>query len=260
MKPFLAAVLVATAMVPLSARAEQAAPRCDAPLDAVRLAHPLSRIAQKLTAGEPITIVAIGSSSTAGAGASTPAASYPSRLAVELKQHFPNHSITVINRGVNGEEVGDMLKRFDAAVVDAKPDLVLWQLGTNSVIRDRTFIDHSEAIREGLKKIRSTGADVVLIDPQFVPKVIAKREEAEKMVALISAMAKRENVDLFRRFELMRRWVQVDRLGFEAFVFTDGLHLNDWSYACMAKGLGVAIAEAAKRPVVSATAAHHLVP
>ena len=28
--------------------------------------------------------------------------------------------------------------------------------------------------------------------------------------------------------------------------------LNDWGYACMAKGLGMAIAEAAQRPIVSA--------
>jgi hypothetical protein len=30
--------------------------------------------------------------------------------------------------------------------------------------------------------------------------------------------------------------------------------MNDWSYACLAKGLGLAIAEAATRPVVSASA------
>lgn len=270
-KPLLVATLAAgivlpfgaraeQAALPLTARAGQAAPRCNVPLDLVRLAHPLSRVAQKLAAGEPITIVAIGSSSTAGAFASSPAASYPSRLAVELKQLFPKQSITVINRGVNGEEVEDMLRRFDAAVVDAKPDLVLWQLGTNSVIRAHTSFDHSAAIREGLKKIRAIGADVVLIDPQFVPKVIAKKDDAATMVTLISTTAKRENVDLFRRFEVMRRWLEVDHLAFETFVAPDGLHLNDWSYACMAKGLGMAISEAAKRPVVSATAAQHLMP
>ncbi len=52
----------------------------------------------------------------------------------------------------------------------------------------------------------------------------------------------------------MKRWSEVDRLPFETFVTSDGLHLNDWSYACMAKGLGIAIAEAAQRPVLSATA------
>ena len=98
----------------LPARAQAPKSGCNVSLDQVRLANPLPRFAHKLASEELITIVAIGSSSTAGAGASSAAASYPNRLAVELKKHFPNNSITVINRGVGGEEVGDMLKRFDS--------------------------------------------------------------------------------------------------------------------------------------------------
>ena len=86
---------------------------CSAPAEFARLDHPLRRTAQRLAGGEPLTIVAIGSSSTAGAGASSPAASYPSRLAVELRQRFPGQDITVLNRGVNGEETHDMIARFD---------------------------------------------------------------------------------------------------------------------------------------------------
>ena len=259
MKRTTVAALFAALALPLSARAETPALTCDTPLDLIHLANPLSHVAQKLTAGAPITIVAIGSSSTAGAGASSPAKTYPSQLAVELKKQFPYNSITVLNRGANGEEVADMLRRFDKAVVAAKPDLVLWQLGTNSVIRDHMFNDHGAAIRDGLNKIRSTGADVVLIDPQFAPKVIVK-SEAEHMVELIAETAKVENVDLFRRFDVMKRWREDDHMAFESFVSPDGLHMNDWSYACMAKGLSVAIAEAAQRPVMSAKAMAHLVP
>jgi acyl-CoA thioesterase I len=251
MKRTTVAALLAALALPLSARAETPALTCDTPLDLIRLANPLSHVAQKLTDGAPITIVAIGSSSTAGAGASSPAKSYPSQLAVELKKQFPNNSITVLNRGANGEEVADMLRRFDKAVVAAKPDLVLWQLGTNSVIRDHMFNDHGAAIRDGLNKIRAIGADIVLIDPQFAPKVIAK-SEAEHMVELIAETAKVENVDLFRRFDVMKRWHEADHMAFESFVSPDGLHLNDWSYACMAKGLSLAIADAAERPVLSA--------
>jgi lysophospholipase L1-like esterase len=165
----------------------------------------------------------------------------------------------MLNRGVNGEEIGDMLARFDTSVITAKPDLVLWQLGTNSVIRGHQLGDHGLQIREGLAKIRAIGADVVLIDPQFAPKVITK-PDAEAMVALISSAAKQEDVDLFRRFEMMRHWRDVDHLTFETFVSPDGLHMNDWSYACMAKSLGNAIVEAAHRPVMSATALSHVVP
>ena len=242
----------------LSARAQAPASGCNISIDQVRLANPLPRFAHKLVSGKPITIVAIGSSSTAGAGASSAAASYPNRLAVELKQHFPNHPITVLNRGVGGEEIGDMLERFGTDVIATKPDLVLWQFGTNSVIRDDKLNNHDVAIREGLTKIRSTGADIVLIDPQFTPKVIVK-PEATRMVELIASTAKHEDVDLFPRFDVMRRWHEVDHLAFKTFVSPDGLHMNDWSYGCFAKGLGMAIAEAAQRPVVSAKAMSHLV-
>src|ERR1019366_3910379 len=259
MKRTTVAALLAVLALPLSARAETPALSCDTPLDLIRLANPLSHVAQKLAAGAPITIVAIGSSSTAGAGASAPAKTSPNQLAVELKRLFPTHPITVLNRGVGGEEVGDMLKRFDKAVVAAKPDLVLWQLGTNSVIRDEMFTDHGAAIRDVLKKIRAIGADVVLIDPQFVPKVIVK-PEVGPMVELIATTAKQEDVDLFRRFDVMKRWREIDHMAFESFVSPDGLHMNDWSYACMAKGLSLAIAEAAQRPVMSAKATSHMVP
>lgn len=246
--------LAAAVLLPAAARAD--APACQAPEEVLRLAAPLTHLSQKISGAEPITVVAIGSSSTAGAGASTPAASYPSRLEVELKTLFPRNAVTVINRGVNGEEVPDMLKRFDQAVVAPKPDLVLWQLGTNSVIRGHSSTGHDEMIRAGLRKIRATGADIVLIDPQYAPKVIAK-PEAGKMVDLIAAMAKSENVDLFRRFAVMKRWYDVEHMSFDKFVSPDGLHMNDWSYGCMAKMLGQAIAEAARRPILSATALSH---
>jgi len=242
--------------MPPTVRADQAAPPCNNPDELTRLASPLSRVARRIAAGKPITVVAIGSSSTAGAGASSPAGSYPSRLEVELKSQLRGHGVTVINRGVNGEEIADMLKRFDEAVVANKPDLVLWQLGTNSVIRDQSVSSNGALIRAGIRKVRAIGADVVLIDPQYAPKVIAK-PDAERAVEFLAATAKQENVDLFRRYDVMKRWYQVDRIGFDTFVAPDGLHLNDWSYACMARGLGQAIAEAAQRPVMSATAVHY---
>jgi len=258
-KTLTVAAVVAVLALSLTARAETPAPVCDTPLELIRFANPLSHFGQKLQSGAPITVVAIGSSSTAGAGASSPAKNYPNQLAVELRKRFPANSFVVINRGVNGEEIADMLKRFDDAVIAAKPDLVLWQLGTNSVIRDHMFTDHGAAIRGGLKRIRTIGAETILIDPQFVPRVIAKGE-AEHMVELIATTAKLENVELYRRFEVMKHWHDVDHIAFESFVSPDGLHLNDWSYTCMAHGLALAIAEAAQRPVMSATAAAHLLP
>jgi acyl-CoA thioesterase I len=212
---------------------------------------PLPHTARLLAEGKPIKIVALGSSSTYGAGASTSAAAYPSRLAEELIKHFPGHEFTVLNRGVSGEEIDDMLARLETAVIAEQPDLVLWQVGTNSVLRDKALEPHVALLHEGMVRLKATGADIVLIDPQYAPRVIAK-PSCEGMVSLIASVAKAEHVGVFHRFELMRHWYESDHLPFETFVSADGLHMNDWSYACLAKALGMAIAEAAARPTATA--------
>src|SRR5262245_34196569 len=53
---------------------------CAVASDLMRLDLPLTRVAQRLGNGDPVKIIAIGSSSTAGTGASSRAFSYPSRL------------------------------------------------------------------------------------------------------------------------------------------------------------------------------------
>src|SRR6476469_7616065 len=142
---------------------------CTVATDQVRFDFPLPRTARLLVSGLPIKIVALGSSSTYGAGASTRAACYPSRLAEELVRRFPGQKFTVLNRGVSGEDLSDMLARLDTAVIRQKPDLVLWQLGTNSVLDNKAVQPHASLLREGLARLRATGADVVLIDLQKRP-------------------------------------------------------------------------------------------
>jgi acyl-CoA thioesterase I len=238
--------------IPAAAPTTSARPSaCVVAADQARFDFPFPHTARRLARGEPIKIVALGSSSTYGAGASTSAAAYPSRLAEELAKHFPGHEFTVLNRGVNGEEITDMLARLETAVIAERPDLVLWQVGTNSVLRDLALEPHVAELHEGLVRLKATGADVVLIDPQYAPRVIAK-PTCDGMVSLIAATAKAERVGVFHRFELMRHWYETAHLPFEAFVSQDGLHMNDWSYACLAKALGMAIAEAMTRPTAIA--------
>jgi lysophospholipase L1-like esterase len=241
------AATASAATTPSAPTAAPAAPSvtCSAPTLANRLDQPLRRLAKRIASREPITIVAIGSSSTAGAGASSSAASYPSRLEVELKERFPHLSIRVLNRGVNGEEAPDMLARFDKAVLAEQPDLVLWQVGTNAVLRHHRLGPVATLIHEGLGRLKESGADVILMDPQFAPRVTAE-PDAERMVALIQNAAKGENVSVFHRFDVMRHWRDAN-IAFDTFVSPDGLHMNDWGYACVAKLLAHAIDDAATR-------------
>jgi acyl-CoA thioesterase I len=226
---------------------------CDGPSELVRLDRPLVHVGARLAAREPIKIVAIGSSSTAGAGASSPNASYPSRLAAELNRLYPEVPVVVLNRGVNGQDAAEMLTRFRQDVIDERPDLVIWQLGTNAALHDLPIEEIGKLIRQGIQEIKDAGSDILLVDPQFAPKVIAK-PDTEGMVQLIATTASSAKVNLFRRFAVMRHWHERSGMSFDTFTSPDGLHMNDWGYGCWAKLLCTAISDAAKRAITSANA------
>ena len=247
----LGGITAAVACISTPARAADRAYTCADRAHLGRLSQPLMRMRRLVSAGRAVTIMALGSSSTAGAGASVPAAAYPARLEAELRTRFPGVPITVVNRGVNGTEAADMLERFDRVASEDKPDVVLWQLGTNSVLRGHPIGAVDQFLTEGLMRMKALGADVVLIDPQFAPRVLERRD-AEAMVRVIAAASTSRSVDLFPRFEVMREWHEAEAIPFEAFLSPDQLHMNDWGYACFAKLLGAAMAEAATRSALSA--------
>ena len=91
--------------------------------------HGLSRFAQSLARGQA-KIVAIGSSTTAGEGNIK---AYPGRLLSFLQNEYPNAGIIMVNQGIGGQEAPVELQRFDTDVIAEKPDLVIWQVGTNAV-------------------------------------------------------------------------------------------------------------------------------
>jgi len=260
----LAAVLIAThppaqwrqaeapARVEAGGPPAASAPMCSAPPQLTRFTHRLPRLADRVAHRAPITIVAVGSSSTAGAGASSPAATYPARLEALLRERAAGAiPITVLNRGVGGEEIREMLARFDRDVIAPQPDLVLWQVGTNSVLHEHEIGGNGALLAGGLARLKATGADVVLINPQYAPKVLAHPAVAT-MVDLISATAKASNVQVFDRFAVMKDWRDTRAIPFEAFLSPDLLHMNDWGYDCIAQLLANAIADAAGRAPVSA--------
>ena len=130
-----------------------------------------------------------------------------------------------------------MMARFDKDVMAEKPDLVLWQVGANAVMRDRALAPEETLIRDGIERLKAAGTDVVLVDVQYTPAVIAK-PTAEPMVNLIATEAREHEISVFRRFDLMKDWHENRGLSFDAFSVADGLHMNDWGYACFAQLLG----------------------
>jgi lysophospholipase L1-like esterase len=211
---------------------------CLPPKGAAKSMGSLPRVAGKLAAGEPVVIVAFGSSSTAGYGSTSPEFTYPNRLAARLRRQYPSADITVINRGKGGEDAPEMMKRLQTEVIDMKPDLVIWQVGTNAVLRNLDPGETAKLVEDGVARIQAAGADLVLVDPQYSPRVNEHAESASRMVKLLGKVAQFRHVGVFPRFEVMRQWHENQALPIDSFVIADGLHMNDWGYACFAQLLG----------------------
>src|SRR6266481_2822033 len=198
----------------------------------------LPHVASKLASGQPVVIVAFGSSSTAGYGSSAPEFTYPNRLADQLRRQYPSANITVINSGRGGEDAPEMMTRLQSSVIDMHPDLVIWQVGTSAVLRNLDPTETANLVEDGIARIQAAGADLVLVDPQYSPRVTEHAESASQMVKLLSKVAELRHVGIFPRFEVMRDWHERQALPIDSFVIADGLHMNDWGYACFAQLLG----------------------
>ena len=219
--------------------------RCNVPESFIAQHVPLPRTAAKLHAGEPIKIVAIGSSSTEGIGASDPDNTYPARLADELERHWPEADVTVVNRGVGGERVKQMLARFDKDVFAEHPDLVIWQSGTNGALRDDKAAALRESVVAGVERLRAAGIDVVLMSPQYAPSFNRRQRNLLHVEAIRSA-GRQTGVAVFRRFEIMQYWLASGQITFDEMLSPDGLHLNDLSYGCVANQMAALIDHATR--------------
>jgi acyl-CoA thioesterase I len=216
-------------------------PSCAAPLALSAIDAALHRTASRVQAVKPLTIVAMGSSSTQGVGASASAMNYPSRLEQELKNRFPDFEIRVINHGVGGQDVPEELTRLGRDVIAEHPDLVIWQVGTNAVLRRDDLSADEELIGRGVALMKEHGIDVVLMDLQFAPRVLARPASAE-MEQIIAEVARHAHVGLFRRFEIMQQWEHTGQLAPATAIGPDGLHMTDASYGCLASQLAEALA------------------
>ena len=225
------------------------------PVEPIPFEYGLTRFAQSVRGRAKI--VAIGSSSTAGHGGIQP---YPERLLSFLQAQYPKAEITMVNRGIGGQEAPLEFQRFDTDVIAEKPDLVIWQVGTNAIWQSPnskppppSFDETTSAIRDGLVKLRNeTQADVILMDLQYVPAVLtpAKKDKAIAMVAAISELARDAGVNVFRRFAFMKDLSEVEQVSFDRMVDPADehrLHDSDWVAHRVAWAMKLAIVDGVEK-------------
>ena len=207
---------------------------------------PLPRTVERLRIGGRLRVLAIGSSSTAGIGASSPSKTYPSQLEDILERAFKGLDVSIVNRGVSGEVAAMTSERLKTQVALENPDLVLWQVGTNDALAHVPVESFVATIRDTIGWLKNHKIDVVLVGLQFTQR-LARDEHYAVIRGNLHKTAVAENVLLVRRFEAMEF---LERAKSEPMVSDDGLHLNDLGYHCMAEHIARAVVVSAFRSAV----------
>lgn len=109
-------------------------------------------------AQEPLTLVALGDSLTAGYNLPSSAA-FPNVLEAALRER--GHNVNVINAGVSGDTAAGGLARLDWSVPD-DADGVIVALGANDMLRGFDPAVTKEAIDTIVSRLKERGTDVLL--------------------------------------------------------------------------------------------------
>ena len=216
-------------------------PVCDPHPELVGFRHPLPHFQRSLKRQRKTRVVAMGSSSTAGANDVLP---YPARLEFLLRQSRFGRLIDVVNRGIGGQEAPEELSRFECDVIAENPALVIWQVGTNAVFHNDCYnLDEVEkAIEIGLDLLSELPTDVVLVDLQYTAEIVSdpvKRALCDDVEKRIARVAARADINLFSRWTLMQAWLAAATLRLEDLDdrHQPYLHMSEWATACMTEAL-----------------------
>jgi acyl-CoA thioesterase I len=193
----------------------------------------------KVRVGLPNDILAIGSSSTEGIGASSPANSYPARLEAELEKQT-GADFDVKNAGVGGELAAKTLDRLKSALKSGWARLVIWQVGTNDAIVGVDETVFRATVQAGIAAANAAGVPMMLIGPQFTLKT-PDPVRYERFVRIVDDIGAADHVPVLSRYALMKSWSIKSAKALSAFLSGDGLHMSDLGYRCLAHALAEAL-------------------
>ena len=145
-------------------------------------------------AAEPIRLLAIGDSLTAGYGLATDE-SFPVQLETALRDR--GYDVTVINAGVSGDTTAGGLARLEWALSDT-PDLVLVELGANDGLRGLDPNDTWRNLAAMLETLSERGMPTLLAGMYAPPNL--GREYGEVFNALYPELAEAYSVPLYPFF------------------------------------------------------------
>lgn len=236
---------------------------CGAPEDTAGIPAPLPQVAHTLKPGHDLAILAIGSATMFGPEASllpgtvtsqtfvspprltAPATerleivselAFPKQMVRSLLASVPGASISITVRGGKGLLATEMLEIMKDELQRRHFDLVLWQTGTVEAVRNFPPGEFGQTLLEGADAAHAAGADLILIDPQF-SRFLQTNANLDPYAQALQQVAATPGVVLFRRFDLMRSWVNDGQIDLERTPRAERKKTVETLHACLGQSL-----------------------
>ncbi len=209
--------LLASAMVPTllgrsgRARANEPVPVPDGfgfvagPLEAVKAA----------VRKKSLVLMAIVGPYLSAEAARDPTMTYPTQLLTRLRSAWPEVTIRLALAPIARADAVEFERDLVNGLSQNVPSLVLWGPGGPAAARGDDLSSFHAQVSSGIKAVQSSGADLILLTPQFAP-MLARLMDLPPYREIVLQEAQDAGVAVLDRYELMRYWNDNAFLDFDA--------------------------------------------
>jgi acyl-CoA thioesterase I len=240
----------------------RAASPCDAPEDLTGDTAPLPHVAAVLKPDSTLNVLTVGSATVFGPSESlqsgtitgqalglgntnpqqntSPATltdtAFPLQMAQDLRATIPGLNVKVTVRGGRGMQASEMLNILRSELKTTHYDMVIWQTGTVEAVHNVPTGSFYQTLSDGSALIAASGADLVLVDPQF-SRFLHAAANVDPYSQTLREIAAQPGAVLFHRFDLMRFWSAEGQIDMERTPRAQRLKILEQLHACLGQAL-----------------------
>lgn len=163
-------------------------------------------------------------------------AGFPWQMARALETSVSGLRVNLTVISERGRSAEDMLERLQAELGRHPYRLVVWQTGTVDAVNAVPPGDFYETLADGAAAVAASGADLVLVDPQY-SRFLQANANLSPYLEAMQAVSALPGVVLFHRFDLMHAWADAGAIDLEHARRADRPAVATRLHACLGREL-----------------------
>lgn len=172
---------------------------------------------------------------------------YVNMIAGQLYRQYFHYQLEIINRGISGNTISDLVQRWQVDCLDLNPNIVTIQIGINNLwqtynnqlefnkIHFEKFIKDYEYLITSLRQVSSV-RQIILMEPYLIPHPDPRplmRENLNTLNRRLANFAKDQNLLFVETNQIMNRLAK--GLSPEYVTGNDGVHPTSFGHAHLAE-------------------------